>query len=743
MSEITINSKSYWDNRFRTNWEAYLGREQTAFFYHLALKMMPDWLLEEIERKQFSICDAGCAEGDGTQLLASRFAQSRVVGLDFSEEAISKAKSYYPDVLFQCSGIENMEERYDVILSSNTLEHFDDPFAMIRQMMNSVGSYLILLLPFEEYQRIPEHSYTFDYDVFPLKLNGFHLVFSQEVNCSVIPGTHWPGKQLLVVYANPERVRIEDIPLSSFYDPSRFNELQARIDAYVVEIGQYKDEIKGKDEEVLKRSVELQLAKDEIASLLVRIQEQRQELERKDQQLFALAGQLNEIHSSGFWKAATKYYRLRDHTPGLKYVYKTLRLWKREGLRVTIKRGSSKIKKAFQQPASLNKSHLTKMEEMLHIIKVRYENNELEGIAILPSAFEFEELYNQRTINLAKYLSKQNYAVLFVAWQWNHDEVLLKANQEVYRNVFELPLYGFLAGLDLLESLSSISRKLAFLTMPNETFYRTLPTLRAGNYSIVYDILDEWEHFHKVGQAPWYDKAIEEAFILNSDLVVTVSEPLKQKFSSLRNDIRCIGNGYDPSLLKADISLKTKAADGKIHIGYFGHLTDSWFDWGLVLELADRNSDMVFHIIGYGHPEFIEHEVKKRTNVILYGKVAPNELYRYVRQWHLAIIPFLGSQLSEAVDPIKIYEYLYFGLPAIVTGIPHIGNYPLVTYCEDKRNMAELLRSGYERLAAPEPERNGLDRFLAETTWDARFSEIMRLIPQIQFLQRIYDDNDE
>ena len=48
-----------------------------------------------------------------------------------------------------------------------------------------------------------------------------------------------------------------------------------------------------------------------------------------------------------------------------------------------------------------------------------YQDHQIKGLAIITSAMEFEEVYNQRTINLAKYYSENDYAVIYVTWQWD------------------------------------------------------------------------------------------------------------------------------------------------------------------------------------------------------------------------------------------------------------------------------------------------------------------------------------
>ncbi len=56
------------------------------------------------------------------------------------------------------------------------------------------------------------------------------------------------------------------------------------------------------------------------------------------------------------------------------------------------------------------------------------------------------------------------------------------------------------------------------------------------------------------------------------------------------------------------------------------------------------------------------------------------------------MIPFKSGRLSEAVDPIKIYEYFYFGLPVIVTGIKHLEQYPNVRVVSNPGMFMEAAR---------------------------------------------------
>jgi hypothetical protein len=205
MNNFELNSKGYWNYRYQTDWDYYGGMEQTVFFCKLALNHLPSWLLEEIHSNSYRICDVGCAGGEGVHLLSQYFPSSSVMGIDFSDEAVKKASRRYPKLQFRCENLEAMTGDYDVIFSSNVIEHFKDPIAILNSLLNYANKYVFILVPFQEYDNISnEHVFIFDYDTFPPRIGRFQIKYTVEIDCKSMPNTYWPGKQLLVIYSNTQ-----------------------------------------------------------------------------------------------------------------------------------------------------------------------------------------------------------------------------------------------------------------------------------------------------------------------------------------------------------------------------------------------------------------------------------------------------------------------------------------------------------------------------------------------------------
>ena len=207
-NDARINSDPYWNERFARDWVECGGPRQSVFFAQLAIGNLPSWLLDQIKRHGLTLVDWGCAQGDGTDVWAGWVRPGRLFGVDFSDVAIDQASNRYPAIAFECANWllpgAHDDRKYDIVFSSNTLEHFANPYAVLEEISTKADKAIVLALPYQELNRIAEHFYSFFPDNIPLALgNGFRLAWSRVVNCRAIPSTLWSGDQIILVYASP------------------------------------------------------------------------------------------------------------------------------------------------------------------------------------------------------------------------------------------------------------------------------------------------------------------------------------------------------------------------------------------------------------------------------------------------------------------------------------------------------------------------------------------------------------
>jgi SAM-dependent methyltransferase len=206
MSEV--NSREYWNTRFETDWTTRSGCEQSRFFASVILRLLPSWLVRVL-RDGASVCDFGCAMGDGTAVLAGALAGARFTGVDFSATAIERARRGHPGLDFACRDLlqEPAGEGFDVLLSSNVLEHFQSPRQVLATLAGHSRRLMVHLVPFREplAARDPEHLAAFDWDDLVLEpLPGWRLVHAAVIDAARLAGSLWAGEQVLLVHARDE-----------------------------------------------------------------------------------------------------------------------------------------------------------------------------------------------------------------------------------------------------------------------------------------------------------------------------------------------------------------------------------------------------------------------------------------------------------------------------------------------------------------------------------------------------------
>jgi glycosyltransferase involved in cell wall biosynthesis len=285
----------------------------------------------------------------------------------------------------------------------------------------------------------------------------------------------------------------------------------------------------------------------------------------------------------------------------------------------------------------------------------------------------YSETRGQRSTWLARELARRGHHVVYLYWRWRmSDDILASGDPRVLSvPIDQLPAIQ----RRLLRFGDGAVRKVFLAEFPDVALFERLTLFAAHGFVTVYDCIDDWAEFARVGQAYWYDEAVERHLARNADVVVATHPRLAEELARVAGRIvPLVPNGVDLDSLQASERPRSVATTV---IGYFGHLTPSWFDWDLVREAAARHPDWRFEIVGYGQGE----DLVVPANVVLPGMVPHERLAAQTASWTVAVIPFREGRLTQAVDPVKLYEYLALGLPVVAVGMPHLRDVPGVVVC--------------------------------------------------------------
>lgn len=348
-----------------------------------------------------------------------------------------------------------------------------------------------------------------------------------------------------------------------------------------------------------------------------------------------------------------------------------------------------------------------------------------KGIVVITSAYEFDPAYNQRPIALAREACRSGYFVIFVSWVWSREEKTRKNGWVFGGGLLQIDRFELNTLLDIIAKNAQKQAGYFILTLPSEDFVAAIPKFQSSGIRTIYDAMDDWEEFHSVGQAVWWSQDLERRATLAADLVFAVSPTLQRKLSLYGRNVQWVANGMKPtSSDQRFISNRSLSQGQRIQVGYFGHLTEAWFDWHGIFSLAESCPEIEINIIGYGEPDWVKTRLKELHNITFIGFVPSDDLWKIVTKWHIGLIPFLPTTLTQSVDPIKIYEYLNFGLPVIASGMPHLADYPETILVDHWSNAAEIIKAQYYKISYGSLDYSSMAEFCDRSTWSNRLKEM-------------------
>ena len=291
-------------------------------------------------------------------------------------------------------------------------------------------------------------------------------------------------------------------------------------------------------------------------------------------------------------------------------------------------------------------------------------------------------------------------------------------------HLLELPVDHLTTRLDTIATapLVAATRKLLLIAYPIATVAPFVNRFNTLGWVTVYDALDDWEEFARAGMADWYSSSVERFLVNNADFSAGVSRTLQAKLRSFTDsrDVLLSPNAYDPAF--ADPGYRRRPAR-PVTIGYFGHLTPAWFDWRSLGAVARSRPDYRFQIIGHGAPRALD----LPPNVELLGPEDHPAIRRCAESWSAAIIPFKIGKLADAVDPIKVYEYLALQLPVVSFRMPQISSYPYTRTVETTDQFVAAL----DLAVATQVDGATVRKFLETNTWDHRINAILDRADQV------------
>ena len=278
--------------------------------------------------------------------------------------------------------------------------------------------------------------------------------------------------------------------------------------------------------------------------------------------------------------------------------------------------------------------------------------------------------------------------------------------------------------IDILREKADIENLLVYVNLP--FWYPLAESLsKESNTKVVYDCMD----YHK-GFSTNTFKMVEQEEGLSkiANLVMVSSKKLYHLQKQFNDRVIQVGNGTDFNHFN---QLKPNNLLAKIPrpiIGYYGAISD-WFDMDLIKQAALSKPDWSFVLIGSTYGASLN-GIQGISNIYLLGEKPYEELPGYLYWFDVCCIPFKLNELTEATNPVKLYEYLSAGKPVVATRLPELEAYNHYLYLANGvRDFVSKVEMALEE--NDQERRNQRIEFARENSWDQRFMTIREAVKRI------------
>ena len=341
----------------------------------------------------------------------------------------------------------------------------------------------------------------------------------------------------------------------------------------------------------------------------------------------------------------------------------------------------------------------------------------LNQVLVIFAGVPFDDIGGgQRSAQLARCALKSGHKVIYI---YAYPKFDFNLNQYVESEI-NLPGLTHLS-LDAItpsELLDLISRRDTILIeFPHPRILPFLDMAKKRGVKTCFELIDDWET--SLG-GDWFNLDIYREFVAKADAVVGTAKILVQRLVDLsRNDALYLPNAANEYIFdkyKTFSCPEDFPKRGKRTALYFGSLYGDWFAWEYIIAAAIFNSELVIILVG-DPPE----NKDLPRNVHFLGPKKIEELPAYLQYSDLALLPFVPGKISDAVSPIKVFEYLFAGKPVVSTRLPEILNYPGVFIANDPQHFAELCSS----VSINSEIINKSDIFISKNSWFQRLDKIM------------------
>lgn len=313
------------------------------------------------------------------------------------------------------------------------------------------------------------------------------------------------------------------------------------------------------------------------------------------------------------------------------------------------------------------------------------------------------EFLKQLPQQIASQWSKNNYQVYYC----NERSFSNKGIEEVEDNLFVFPNFDYALNyikknnikIDIFYNTAAKNHGLVDLVKPKYTIYHSC------------DSFDEWKKY-------------ENIMMEKSDVILCTSQFIYDLRVKQHSNVHLVRNGCNEEMIGSEFVEISNFKFIKRPICTFSGACGAWVSTYLIRNIA---KEFATTFIGMAFGKTVP------KNVLAYKAVDHSELANFLKNMDLGLLPFnIKTEIVQAANPIKMWEYLACGLPVVATDWLETNREELkdvVWIANNDEDFVDIVRqynkfSDSDKLILKEK----CYEVARNNTWEKRFEQIKRII---------------
>jgi len=247
---------------------------------------------------------------------------------------------------------------------------------------------------------------------------------------------------------------------------------------------------------------------------------------------------------------------------------------------------------------------------------------------------------------------------------------------------------------------------------------------------LIYDCMDDILAFPRNEHCKGSLSASERELVNSSFLVICSSNNLRDKLIARAGHpekYSVVHNAFEPTAFSsASEQSDSENRVGAYVLGYVGTIS-SWLDFEVLIKIVDEFALLEIHLMG--PIENLVAPFPKHERIKYLGTVRHEDIQTRVSGFDALLMPFQVTDLVQSVDPVKLYEYIYFNKPIVSVKYAEIERF---TAFVDFYTEAEGLISILDRFLTEGFRKKYSDserlKFISSNTWSNRAHQIQEIL---------------